>query len=253
MEPAFAASGVWRSDLHEARFRPRAAGGGGRERRRARGRAPDGVLSRPHLRRLGCPSRLRHPAWVRLALPAGRRPPLDRTAVPDAAARTERLDGASARPDRRCSGGLRVQRLPRLVAVLRRHRAQGGMGRRPGLPRPRRHCRSHLVRAFRHAPSGRAPPGALGARRGLLVAAATPLAVATVVGHAEGGNRTHTPRREPDFESGASASSATSAWLKSVVRRYKVESCATCHDTSPFARFRGCSCTCRTPSGRPLG
>ena len=28
---------------------------------------------------------------------------------------------------------------------------------------------------------------------------------------AEGGNRTHTPRREPDFESGASASSATSA------------------------------------------
>ena len=29
--------------------------------------------------------------------------------------------------------------------------------------------------------------------------------------NAEGGNRTHTPRREPDFESGASASSATSA------------------------------------------
>ena len=28
---------------------------------------------------------------------------------------------------------------------------------------------------------------------------------------AEGGNRTHTPRREPDFESGASANSATSA------------------------------------------
>src|SRR5260221_9414669 len=28
---------------------------------------------------------------------------------------------------------------------------------------------------------------------------------------AEGGNRTPTPRREPDFESGASASSATSA------------------------------------------
>src|SRR6187551_3432780 len=28
---------------------------------------------------------------------------------------------------------------------------------------------------------------------------------------AEGGNRTHTPRGEPDFESGASASSATSA------------------------------------------
>src|SRR5512146_2861777 len=30
---------------------------------------------------------------------------------------------------------------------------------------------------------------------------------------AEGGNRTHTPRGEPDFESGASTSSATSAWL----------------------------------------
>src|SRR5215211_6159155 len=29
--------------------------------------------------------------------------------------------------------------------------------------------------------------------------------------HAEGGNRTHTPRRAPDFESGASTSSATSA------------------------------------------
>jgi hypothetical protein len=29
---------------------------------------------------------------------------------------------------------------------------------------------------------------------------------------AEGGNRTHTARRPPDFESGASASSATSAW-----------------------------------------
>ena len=28
---------------------------------------------------------------------------------------------------------------------------------------------------------------------------------------AEGGNRTHTPRREPDFESGASTNSATSA------------------------------------------
>ena len=34
---------------------------------------------------------------------------------------------------------------------------------------------------------------------------------AEVAASAEGGNRTHTPRGEPDFESGASASSATSA------------------------------------------
>ncbi len=33
---------------------------------------------------------------------------------------------------------------------------------------------------------------------------------------AEGGNRTHTPRREPDFESGASANSATSAGVSIV-------------------------------------
>ena len=33
---------------------------------------------------------------------------------------------------------------------------------------------------------------------------------------AEGGNRTHTPRREPDFESGASANSATSALSRMV-------------------------------------
>src|SRR5258707_13699121 len=36
-------------------------------------------------------------------------------------------------------------------------------------------------------------------------------AMRTVSG-AEGGNRTHTPRGEPDFESAASASSATSAY-----------------------------------------
>src|SRR3954452_22123606 len=39
---------------------------------------------------------------------------------------------------------------------------------------------------------------------------------------AEGGGRTRTPRREPDFESGASASSATSAgaWILAPVRVY---------------------------------
>ena len=37
-------------------------------------------------------------------------------------------------------------------------------------------------------------------------------------GDAEGGNRTRTPRGEPDFESGASTSSATSAGRPSLAR-----------------------------------
>ena len=113
--------------------------------------------------------------------------------------RTRRADHRRAGGDRRVRRRGGRARRPRSGAASHR-RWSATPRRRPSSParrRPRRAAarRAQRLRPFRYQVPERVP------RRYLVPPACD----------AEGGNRTHTPRRELDFESVASASSATSA------------------------------------------